>query len=368
MRPLFIGGYPKSGTTLLLSLLDGHPEVAVFPEETRFFGHLLPLMRSGASREAVLDQAFNHTGVRFFREGVFDDGAGVRDYSAIDFALYQRTVESLWASSGYSQAGLLIAMVSAYAQITGQDLARKRYWIEKSPGTEHFATEILRLFPEASFVYTLRDPRANYFSYRKKKEKYLKYTMSVEEFILAWIRSLQAILRGVKACSAMAASGQDVHNRYLVILYEELVRDPRGVMEKLAKQIGLSWDDCLMSPTRMNRPWEGNSMHGYAFAGVSSEPVMVWRAELDPNESAFIDSVLGANILRELGWPSSRTKEQELGKLNDVRLLRNILVGRPNGPSFRQRCALAFRVFQFRSGWLEGADLAGALLRGDGAC
>ena len=29
--PIFIGGMPKSGTTLLFSLLDGHPEVLTFP-------------------------------------------------------------------------------------------------------------------------------------------------------------------------------------------------------------------------------------------------------------------------------------------------------------------------------------------------
>lgn len=35
-RGLFIGGCPKSGTTLLLALLDGHPQLAVLPEETSY--------------------------------------------------------------------------------------------------------------------------------------------------------------------------------------------------------------------------------------------------------------------------------------------------------------------------------------------
>src|SRR5919198_5186031 len=34
-RPLFIGGCPRSGTTLLRALLDNHPELAI-PRETNF--------------------------------------------------------------------------------------------------------------------------------------------------------------------------------------------------------------------------------------------------------------------------------------------------------------------------------------------
>ncbi len=368
MRPLFIGGYPKSGTTLLLSLLDGHPEVVVFPEETRFFGFLLPLLQSGASREAVLEQAYNHTGVRFFREGVFDDGAGIRDYSAIDFSLYQRTVESLWASSRYSDAGLLTALVSAYAIVTGQDPSRKRYWIEKSPGNEHFAREILRLFPDASFVCTLREPRANYFSYRKKKEKYLKYSMSAEEFLLAWIKSAQSMLVCARVFSGQPADARNSVNQCLVILYEHLARNPRGTMESLSKRVALSWDECLVSPTRMSRPWEGNSMHGYSFAGVSSEPIGAWKAELDPKDSAFIEGVLGVKVLTKMGWPLSQPERVEGGlAVSDTRLLLDILIGRQNGLSIRQRGVLVARVAQLRTGWLDlGSGFANVLLSSSG--
>ena len=37
MDPCWVLGYPKSGTTLLLSLLDGHAKLSVFPEELRYF-------------------------------------------------------------------------------------------------------------------------------------------------------------------------------------------------------------------------------------------------------------------------------------------------------------------------------------------
>ncbi len=40
-RACFIAGPAKSGTTLLTSLLDAHPELLVLPEETAYFPTVL---------------------------------------------------------------------------------------------------------------------------------------------------------------------------------------------------------------------------------------------------------------------------------------------------------------------------------------
>src|SRR2546430_16569908 len=40
-RACFIAGQAKSGTTLLIALLDGHPELLVFPQETAYFPTVL---------------------------------------------------------------------------------------------------------------------------------------------------------------------------------------------------------------------------------------------------------------------------------------------------------------------------------------
>src|SRR3984893_8212651 len=40
-RACFIAGPAKSGTTLLVTLLDGHPELLVFPQDTAYFATAL---------------------------------------------------------------------------------------------------------------------------------------------------------------------------------------------------------------------------------------------------------------------------------------------------------------------------------------
>ena len=61
-RPVFIGGHPKSGTSLLRSLVDSHPQLVVYPEETMFFRGFLPKAK-GLSLEQKLvlaDQLITH--------------------------------------------------------------------------------------------------------------------------------------------------------------------------------------------------------------------------------------------------------------------------------------------------------------------
>src|SRR5438874_9509488 len=40
-RACFIAGQAKSGTTLVVALLDGHPELLVFPQDTAYFATAL---------------------------------------------------------------------------------------------------------------------------------------------------------------------------------------------------------------------------------------------------------------------------------------------------------------------------------------
>ena len=43
MRPFFILGAPRSGTSLLSRMLDSHPAIAV-PDETKIFETFIPLL------------------------------------------------------------------------------------------------------------------------------------------------------------------------------------------------------------------------------------------------------------------------------------------------------------------------------------
>ena len=43
LKPLFILGHRRSGTTLLTSLLDFHNEILMYPDDSKFFHLYYPL-------------------------------------------------------------------------------------------------------------------------------------------------------------------------------------------------------------------------------------------------------------------------------------------------------------------------------------
>ncbi len=55
-RACFIAGQAKSGTTLLASLLDGHPELLVLPQETAYFPTVRCDLRHSAGPGQSLDR------------------------------------------------------------------------------------------------------------------------------------------------------------------------------------------------------------------------------------------------------------------------------------------------------------------------
>src|SRR5216683_1669983 len=113
-RACFIAGQAKSGTTLLVALLDNHPELLVLPEETAYFP----------------------TGkfYRLFEQLAFDPSNADKD--------------------------LLVLMLQAYATTIGQSFETVKRWLEKTPANRNHLPAIFSRFPTAKVLLMIRDPRA----------------------------------------------------------------------------------------------------------------------------------------------------------------------------------------------------------------
>ena len=137
MKPVFVGGCPRSGTTLLGAMLGGHPDV-LCPPESQFL-------------VASLRSALTATGV--------DVDAAERAWSS-DWRL------KLWGDlspPGPSGRALTFAdlarrTVSTYAGSVGQP--DPAIWVDHTPWNLQFAHLLLQEFPEARFLHIVRDGRA----------------------------------------------------------------------------------------------------------------------------------------------------------------------------------------------------------------
>ena len=280
-HPIFICGHPKSGTTLLVSLLDSHPQLIVYPNETFFFRGFIP-----ETRKRDLDE--NITLAQRYLLHFFDRGASYTDNQEpimsmpdqyfMDYAKTCQAMQREVDANGVRHDGdLLSAAIIAYGRVHRKISPETIYWIEKTPYNEHFSESIFRWWPEARCIHIVRDPRDNYLTYQRKHRG-----LSAEDFAVGWNSSLSAGMQNRKYY------GDD---RYLILRYEDLTNEPKNSLQELIVFLGITDDKILRIPTNDGIPWEGNSLFGDKFQGISNKPVGRWKRELDDRNVNIIESI-----------------------------------------------------------------------------
>jgi hypothetical protein len=243
--PVFICGYPKSGTTLLLGLLDGHPELVVMPGDSR----MMPLINRHPFTQNISDwevywvsRFVNPTGQKPFWIMGNDDGP------YLDLLRYRR----YWAKAlPASKARQFLAVVLAYYCANPRRPARPRFLVEKTPDNERRVDKILRLFPGAYFIHIIRDPYANLAS--------MKRLFGVRG--QRWNAAREAV--SLRRSILLGLSNQERlgESRYHILRYEDLVVAPEAQMQDIASFLGVPYQNTLLQPTVNGLPARSNSMY-----------------------------------------------------------------------------------------------------------
>jgi hypothetical protein len=314
--PVFIAGHPKSGTSLLRSVLDSHPELVTYPEETSFFRRYLPkvagksLLQKTVMSDRYLTHIFewNQTNPPAHQAGFPD-----RDYSHIPVAKVRQAVNQLVSERFRHDGDMLSAVILAYGQVTGQLTSATRHWVEKTPYNEHYAAQIYAWWPAAFMVHTVRDPRDNFTSYRRKHS-----TWSPEAFAMSWVRSTQA------GIDNLTRYGTD---QYWMLRYEDLVVAPAARLRQLCQFLHINDDPSLGQPARGGKPWAGNSMFEDEFTAISSAPVGRWQESLPAEDVAALE-IVAAPWMRRLGYTLSGQVNSLAEPVRQNRQFRTRLIGR----------------------------------------
>ncbi|HEX5691636.1 MAG TPA: sulfotransferase [Roseiflexaceae bacterium] len=279
--PIFIGGYPRSGTTLLTSLLDSHPDLIVYPRETQFFKQVLPLFRRDPA--LALDFVIWDTAQSsWYATHLYDEGKGVGQFQAL--------LRVVFTQLGSSPKALLQAIMLAHAQVTGQ--SHKRAWVEKTPHNELFASSIFGWFPNAKLIYIVRDPRATFASVRGFQKIMHQPQTSALRFCAEWRASLQASRRNTLRFPS------------LTVKYEDLVEAPEATIERICTFLGIAFQDSLLQPTFDGADFTGfSSYSSFAtqFKTIDRSSLGKWKEILPPNDIRTINYLL-AEDLAALGY------------------------------------------------------------------
>jgi hypothetical protein len=326
-RACFIAGQAKSGTTLLVALLDNHPELLVLPEETAYFPTVLTKY-GPRGRRAQFDYITKET-----LSNVLFGGPckwGKRDYSYFPTSRLLQTFERMAFDPVNVDKDLLVILLEAYAATLDRNLDSITRWVEKTPANRRCLPAIHSRFPHARILVTMRDPRAIFAAQIALEKTRQLGTFSTYYCIRHWREVAQVVLR--------ARENKDT--RLLVVPYEELVLDSAKWMKQICSFLEIKYDPAIvLTPTKAGKFWEGNSAAETAFTQISTEPLTRWQGDLSEEEVGWVEWHC-RDLMPEFGY------EPKLGE----RALRHFM--KPSREE-RPRQYLKSRFYSLRDGWVR---------------
>jgi hypothetical protein len=290
-NPVFIFGSHKSGTSLLRSLLDSHPDLHVLPRETHFFrnaGYWIDygLMRRypvQLSKEEILRNTISSIEGQNSSKDRFSDNPHFKGFDLEKFRVI--LPENLPDDHGELFG---VIMGALYASYYGGDVPEECRIVEKSVEHAEYAGIIRKHFPDAKFIHVLRNPYATVVAIRRSREK-RKYP-KMKRIAASLYNSYYNLFKNLEE-----------QNDYLIVKYEDLVRDTEEEMRKITQYLGIEWDDILLHPTDGGKLWKGNSSSGFSFRGISESPLIAWKDHINHFE-IYLVNVIAEPFIKRFGY------------------------------------------------------------------
>lgn len=269
LQPIFIGGCPRSGTTMLGSILSSAPETICTPESQ----FLTPLLHASAHSAEALESAHGHL-IDSFRYRLWQVGPPPPLPSDVPPALaLQRFITEL--------AGRVSA---AHGRPT------PRFWIDHTPANIHRAQHLRRVFPNARFLHIVRDGRAVAASLRQVTWG----TQTPKKQAWAWQHELAAGL------AMETRYGAEVVRR---VHYEDIVSRPADTLPALFEWCGLPWtEDALAGGSFRAMPAYTRAQHRLVGRPPQAKRVDAWKEELSPRHVELFE-YFAFTPLTMLGYP-----------------------------------------------------------------
>ncbi len=224
-RACFIAGQAKSGTTLLVALLDSHPQLLVLPEETAYFPTVLTKYAPRGRRAQ-----FDYLTKQSLSNVLFGGPCkwGKRNYATFPREKFLETFERSAFDPANAQEDLLVLMVKAYAATLERPLDSIGRWY----------------YVIAHWLVAARLAR------RVRDGEVPGLVVQYEQLVCEPVRTMEEV------CA-----------------YLEINFDPETVL----------------TPTKLGRFWSGNSAARINFSQISPEPATRWQRELSEDEIGWVE-------------------------------------------------------------------------------
>jgi len=300
----FITGCGRSGTTLMLALLDNHPELLVFPEECIHLHFSEEILEEDRN---TLDFLFRDTTLirlqgEAKRPGKYLDQ---RDYDSFDYSFFKEEVNKRFKelreknpNKKILPALALLSLIDGYGTAIGAGQYSR--WVVKHPKYELYWPQLFNDFPEAKVIFMLRDPREQILS--KMLLSSAKQETQQSGRVEKWspdMRNLRPSINYLKRWERSVIEFSKIRQAFseqiLLVRFEDLLSNTELVMQEISDFLNISRHDNLLSPTFLGMPWKGNSSQKRNYKGVNSSKSKK-KYKLSPHHLWQIEAWMGQTM------------------------------------------------------------------------
>lgn len=207
---IFIVSQPRSGSTLLQTLLGQHPDVFTYSESWFLLRPLLALKENNSVAPSY--------GARSCTQALQDLLEKCEKGQNTYYSLVREMVENLYSSC---------------LKVSG-----KKFFLDKSPPYYLILPEIARIFPEAKIIILLRNPIATLSStsetwFEGKSQLILNHPVHNHSLFVAPVAIANFIKKNRNGC--------------YVIKYEDIVTSPEDTLTRLCEYLDISFVEEMLS-------------------------------------------------------------------------------------------------------------------------
>ncbi len=268
----FILGRPRSGTTLLRTLLDVHPNITI------------PLENSG-----LIHLHFKYRKVIRWDSNKLEEL--FTDFKNLNFIenwnLDWKSVETIFNDASHMHLSFHEIIRVYYYHYQSEFVKEEIGCLgDKSPLNSLYSKELYHLFPGARYIHLVRDYRANLAS----MSKHDVFSPSSTAILMQWLKSVNQI-----NTLALAYPQQ-----FLLLRYEDLVSNPEYSYKKICTFLNVKYIPKILDPDyRKNAV---NNIYNSTFLDqwqpdlsgkISTSNIEKWRSELDAGAVRKADYIAG---------------------------------------------------------------------------
>lgn len=225
IKRAFLVGCPRSGTTLLQSMIASHSQVVSFPE-THFFSKTLPINNflrqlkiHGPKSRKIINQ--------FLQQNGYDDLQPFKETAPYHFFTYSKWCRILLS--------IIDEMTARHAEKQKNDA--RVVGLEKTPRHLHYISSIEKSKPPSNFIHILRDGSnvvASLYLATKQYPDQWGGQRSIRKCISWWNKSIEQSLRYVNKPN------------HCFVTYEQLISDPERVLKTICTFLNLDYDQSMI--------------------------------------------------------------------------------------------------------------------------